>query len=362
VLSIDVFWHKKGFFRYLEKKKAEAIKHGKEIQGIIRTKEEESNWPFTIKPHGSRGYEWILTGKEYSFLIGNWHTPQSKPSIMAEIRSETLWNHGAENAVEYLLFLLESAGSLIHAVKLSRVDVCIDVLLPGYIWGEGILKYKVTRATKTGQYYTHNDCEGLSIGKDKILCRIYDKELEIHQQSRKFWMFDIWGISKAPKNSKIIRVEFQIRREVIKELGLNTVNDLFDRIADLWVYCTEKWLKFQTRPGKHHTQRTTLPWWEVVQQGFKGDQGENPLIRSKTFSLDKDQHVYQILGSLTSLQALRYEESEKGRLENIDLFHLINGFIYEANVLGINEMRFDEIVKVKRARFHRHSNQIPLKG
>jgi len=197
----------------------------------------------------------------------------------------------------------------------------------------------------------------LSIGKNKILCRIYNKELEIHQQSRKFWMFDIWGISKAPKDSKIIRVEFQIRREVIKELGLDTVNDLFDKIAGLWNYCTEKWLKFQARPGKHHTQRTTLPWWEVVQQGFKGDQGEHSLIRSKAFSIEKDQHVYQILGSLKSLHALRYEASEKGRQEHVDVYHMINGFIDEVRLLGIDRKNFDEDVKIRQAKFHRHLTQ-----
>lgn len=336
VLSIDVYWHKKGFLNYLKRRKAEAQLKGKEVQGAIKDKDNEIIWPFTVKPHGSRGYEWILSSKEYTLLVGNWHAPKTKPSILAEIRSETLWLHGVEQAVKHLFLILKSTGASFRFMKLSRVDLCMDLLLPEKIWNQDILGFKVTRATRASQYYTHKALEGISIGKGSIQARIYDKELEIKQQSKKFWLYNIWGISKAPRDHKIIRVEFQLRREVIKELGLDTSDDLFEKMGDLWAYCTEKWLKFQTRPGKHHTQRKTLAWWETVQQGFKGDQESNSLVRTKSLRIDMDQHISQIMGNLVSLQALRREGSKDAREENISIYTMINGFIDEAQLRGMD--------------------------
>lgn len=362
VLSIDVYWHKKGFLNYLKRRKAEAQLKGKEIQGAIKDKDNEIIWPFTVKPHGSRGYEWILSSKEYTLLVGNWHSPKTKPSILAEIRSETLWLHGMEQAVKHLFHIVKSTGASFRFMKISRVDLCMDLLLPEKIWNQNIMKYKVTRATRASQYYTHKALEGISIGKGSIQARIYDKELEIKQQSKKFWLYNIWGMSKAPRDYKIIRVEFQLRREVIKELGLDTSDDLFEKMGDLWAYCTEKWLKFQTRPGKHHTQRKTLAWWETVQQSFKGDQQSNPLIRTKSIRIDMDQHISQIMGNLVSLQALRREGSKDAREENISIYTMINGFIDEAQRRGMDSWDLDEAVITRRAKFHHHIAQKKIKS
>ena len=82
-------------------------------------------------------------------------------------------------------------------------------------------------------------------------------------------MFDIWGIEQIPPGMKIIRIEFQLRREAIKSLLIDQVIDLFE-FEQVRVYLTD-WLKFQDRPGEHHTQRTTLEWWKKVQNGYQKD-------------------------------------------------------------------------------------------
>ena len=91
--------------------------------------------------------------------------------------------------------------------------------------------------------------KGISIGKGNISARLYDKPLEIKQQSKKYWMYDVWGINKndLDDNHKIIRVEFQLRRELIKDLGANYFEDLLKGYGKIWAYCTQKWLKFQDR-------------------------------------------------------------------------------------------------------------------
>jgi hypothetical protein len=40
-------------------------------------------------------------------------------------------------------------------------------------------------------------------------------------------MYDIWKLEDIPKDKKVIRVEFQLRRQAIKEVGIDTIDDLF---------------------------------------------------------------------------------------------------------------------------------------
>lgn len=60
------------------------------------------------------------------------------------------------------------------------------------------------------------------------LVRIYNKVAEIKQKSDKFWFFELWG-----QDQDVWRVEFQVRRQRLKESGIRTFNDLRNLQADL---------------------------------------------------------------------------------------------------------------------------------
>jgi hypothetical protein len=302
-LAIDVYWSSTDLFDYLHLHKEAAKKNRQDIPAHFELIPCKTKWHFTVKPHGSNGYEWLISNKEFTFKIGSWLEPQSKPSVLAEIRSETLWRLGAKNAVELIVNILLSVGGTKITLKPSRADLCVDVLMDENLWTPDLVEYSVTRSIYSALHFNQKKVTGLSIGKGKISARLYDKPLEIQQQSKKFWMYDIWGIEEVPEERKVIRVEFQLRREILTELAVNGVEDLFEFQSNLWAYCGKKWLKFQTNPGKHHTQRKVLDWWKVVQKGYAGAQGRNPLIRSKAAQFDIDQNCAQAIGHLKGLTA-----------------------------------------------------------
>ncbi len=283
-LAIDVSWSDEGLFEYLAEKKEKARRENIEVSGTLYQKDSSDDWKFQVYPAGSKGYEWLLIGREFTFKVGNWIKPMSKPSIMAEIRSETLWCLGVEASIKRVLNLFENTGGRIINVKPSRIDLCVDMLFPAEKWNLNLSEFKVTRAAGHNLYFKHNKLEGFTIGKGKISARLYDKITEINQKSKKFWMFDIWGLDASSQNNeKVIRVELQLRREAIKELCNGSIWHLLENIDGLWAYCTQNWLKFQDNPEKHHTQRTTLEWWKAVQNGYKGAQKAAPLVRSTAF-------------------------------------------------------------------------------
>ena len=254
------------------------------------------DYKFLVKPHGTNGYEWLLVGKEYSLKIGNWLNPIQRPSIMAEVRSEVLWRMELIDAIDNIVALIENQNSVVDDVKPSRVDICVDFLIPENIWSIDLIKYRTTRAGYASPHFFNDKLTGISIGKGAVSARLYDKPLEIKQKSKKYWMYDVWGIKEVPDGMRIIRVEFQLRRGALKELNINTTVDLVNNTENLWAYCTQKWLKFQDNPGKHHTQRKTFDWWKVVQNAFSSDFKGHPLIRQKALNQDSERLFNSALG------------------------------------------------------------------
>ena len=274
---------------------------------------------------------------------------------MIEIRSESLWRLGPEEVIKIALSLIEANGGHIIEAKPSRVDLCVDFLMPEELWSYDLMDYAVTRASDFAPYYRFKKLTGIRIGKGVISARLYDKPLEIKQQSRKVWMFDIWRLKDVPKGKKIIRIEFQLRREVLRDLKIKNIDDLFQKIDGAWAYCTKKWLKFQDRPGLHHTQRTTFDWYEEIQNGFAGVQGAEPLVREKAVRIDKKRLLQQINGCAISLHAIRQEEEGADLNATVNINDCVISYVEELEKHQHELSDIQEKSAKKRAKYHREN-------
>ncbi len=353
-LSFDIKWNDPYFFAALKEAKSLA-QLGKTDYPLPFLIGEEAfeEYSFDIKPHGSQGYEWILNNPEYSLLVGNWVEPQSRPSLMATIRSENLWYKGPRKAVHFITSFLEKFGAEIVEVKISRLDLCVDSLFPEKLWNEDLLGYRVTRASDTKIFHSNKTLTGIAIGKGMISARLYDKALEIKQQSNKIWFYDVWGLNEVPENKKIIRTEFQLRREAIKQLGIKNVYNLFDLTQEVWAYCTIEWLKFQNSPGKQSHQRKTFGWWKTIQDGLNNIPAGSPLVRKKAIKADQNKLSQQIIGFLSSFAALELQNGYSLDTKSINFlsaFEACRRYIIENNLMP---ERFSELVTNKKAKYQR---------
>ncbi len=362
-ISIDMVWDKpvngdKPIFQYLDEIKEEAKKYGVDYQGQIKHVMPDEVWPFTIKPHGTKGFSWILTGCDFTFTIANSERPGSRPNVMIEFRAEALWRLGPQEVIKIALGILKKNGGRVDKAKLSRVDLCVDFLLPEKIWSYELLTYSVTRAADATLHFHHMKLTGITIGKGYISARLYDKPREIQKLSKKMWMYDIWKIYEIPAGKKIIRIEFELRREVLKELGLKEPNDLLQKSAEAWAYCTKDWLKFQDRPGLHHTQRSTFKWYEEIQNGFKGIQGAEPLVREKAIRSDEKRLMQQANGILMSLHASKQEKNNEDRDKPVKIEDCIRSYVHEVRKHPLAPSEIQEKVIRKRSKFHREKPSI----
>ncbi len=319
-VALDVAWESEFLFRVLAAKKEAAAAGGKPEPLGLTADNGELVWALNVEPYGVRGYEWLLRGREFNMRVGNWLKPSSRPSVIVEFGSEALWREGPARALMDFLAVLRKLGGQVVAAKASRVDICVDVLLAQSLWSTALLAEAVTRAKGDATHRADGQLTGLQFGKGKVLARLYDKAAEILCKSGKRWMFDVWGLQEVLQGRRVIRVEYQLRREALRELGLGSVADVLTKAESLWAYCTAKWLKFQSGTGKHHTQRTTEPWWVAVQQGFRGAQADCPLVRAAAVERDIDALCAQFRGYATSLLAACLATEQvvtPGRIEEI---------------------------------------------
>lgn len=355
VLAIDVRWVSKAFIGEIDVLKLKAQMSHEDEPGQLAPKNDPDNpWHFLVKPHGKSGYAWMLSSKEFTLKIGDWTEPGSRPSVMAEIRSESLWHLSPRGCVDRICALLEAAGGEIDIVKVSRADLCCDVLLPSEQFTQQLRASLVTRAHNLANHEHRGVFSGLSIGKSRMSARLYDKPIEIAASSGKVWMFDIWGLDEIPEGCRIVRVEFQARREAIKSLGINTAEDLFSKQCGLWKYATEKWLRVVDDPSLHHTQQTVLRWWEIVSNGYQGAQGASPLVRSVSIKADLQRLTrlfFGVVASVTAMQTLN-DHTPDDEVLDLDSFLALATDILRARN-DMNSIEFTRRVKLKRAKYNR---------
>jgi len=95
-----------------------------------------------------------------------------------------------------------------------------------------------------------------------IQVRIYDKAREVLKKGNKLWFFDIWNIEAC---RGVWRVEFQIRRQALKQFGINELKDLECKLPGVWQYLTDTWFSLRNRDNENTSRRTIHEQWKVIQ-------------------------------------------------------------------------------------------------
>jgi hypothetical protein len=352
-LALDVKWKDPFLFEILEAAKNIALKRFEPVPLTIQIPSRDEVLLFNLAPHGTKGYKWLFSNNEFAFRMYDALKPQSRPNVMVEIRSETLWRRGIREALDIISEALKALGANILRVKTSRIDLCLDMLIPVHLWSESLFDNMVARARNVAKYTKNDALTGVQIGKGKLTGRLYDKALEIETSSHKTWMYNVWGIKQIEECERAIRIEFQLLRETIKELGFDTIDETIQNLDAIWAYCSQDWLKFQTNPGKHHTQRKTLLWWSQVQNSFLGVQEANSAIRSKAVRTTQLQLASQIVGLTTSLAATKDEFGDEPLFAQISYESLGLVFQKALRLSGKTEKELREAINDKRARNHR---------
>lgn len=260
---------------------------------------------FEVQDKGSRRYAFVLLDNCFRIQVAS-REATSLPLAHLQISSELLTLQGYVEAERRARFVVGTFGLVSGAAKISRVDLCTDVqtTFPMDSWPASAW---VTRAHRIDPHYVQGRFSGWSIGSGgALVCRLYDKTLELERKPRAY-LGALWRQSGWDGMQRVWRLEFQFRREVLKELGISSPDELPAALGGLWSYATKQWLRLTLAAAHDQTRSrwTTHPLWDAFAQIDWG----NPrvvLVRVRTERVPADSHLFrQGLAGLTSYMAAR---------------------------------------------------------
>ncbi len=142
----------------------------------------------------------------------------------------------------------------------------------------------ITRAHTFSAHCKHKKLTGVSIGSGDLMLRIYDKVEELQNSKHKVDTFlDVWGLPDLDE-AQVVRVEFQLRRSILKEFKIagkahpiNTLEDLNNCLSSIWSYLINEWARLSDKPvdrDHNHQQRAKIhDFWQLLNDAdFKGSE------------------------------------------------------------------------------------------
>lgn len=165
---------------------------------------------------------------------------------------------------QFLACGIEALGGRVLGIKPSRCDLAADFRIPSGLSLEFLLAHRVPQHVKHSLNLGGDALETFYQGakKSPIQLRIYDKGLEIQQGAAKWWFLQVWNLLSP---DRVWRTEFQVRRAALKEFGIDTLDDLHEKIGGVWQCLTTDWFSLRLNDDSNTSRRTLHPWWQAVQ-------------------------------------------------------------------------------------------------
>lgn len=181
---------------------------------------------FFLAPRGSpQGFPLVISNEDFRIEFGQY----ANPPFFVTFRSQALWRDGVQALHQKFLDWVQPLGFVPRDDEgLSRVDFSFDYHLPKLDFDEDNF---VSLSSKDSQHRQDGKVQTFTFGRSDAVLRVYDKVAEIKQQSGKVWLFELWG-----RETEVWRIEWQIRKDLLRRFGIQTFRDLDDQQGDLLRY------------------------------------------------------------------------------------------------------------------------------
>jgi len=229
------------------------------------------------------------------------------PLAYCRIASELLTCTAVDWAVDELTRVVSGLGTLTDLASVSRVDLCVDFITSFPVEDISVREW-VTRARKISQHTVGRQASGFSIAQSGAVSgRLYNKTLEMQSRPRPY-LESIWQASGWDGQQAVWRLEFQFRRQALRDLGVVRYVEMREVLSGLWQYASQKWLRHTIPSASDSTQSRwpTSPFWQVLQQASWPDCSDRPLERlpSDPYRIPEDESLFvNGLSPLTSYMA-----------------------------------------------------------
>lgn len=265
---------------------------------------------FVMRPAGKKPYTYVLCNDDFTLKLAQKVSHGMFPEVFIELRSQFLWRLGYRNTYNFIKEWV-STWAKIESDVINRADPAIDIKgLPDI----GIQNI-VSRARKSksylefipiqkGQlYYYGEKITGWEFGSGPLIIRIYDKSYEV-KKVHKEWFHDLWKQGGWDEESTVARVEFQMRREFLKDFNVTTFESFEESLGDIFRYTTVDWFTVrEPSGGKNRSRWRVTPFWSEIQTSINDFGKIYGLERGRIKEVKQTFLIPQAAGLITSILA-----------------------------------------------------------
>lgn len=302
----------------------ESIRQSKRKDDLVITL---GNSDFLLKPNGTRsGYPFVLQNGDFNIQLGEFN----KPNFYVQFYSQALWRESAYLLHERFLKWAASVGMAPYKPEsLSRIDYCFDYNLPEIDFDED--SFKSTSVKDSKHRGNRKDQTFTFGGGGDIMLRVYDKVAEIKQKSDKVWFYTLWG-----QDENVWRIEWQVRKEVLKDMDINTFDDLKKQIGDLLRYLATEHTSLRIPTNDSNSSRWPLHplWFDLLEQisrlphlGVSRIHGQNSVLEERMMRM-----AIAVQGYLKKVAAVHCVQTGKTMIDVNEALGVI-----DANIQKIHE-------------------------
>jgi len=255
---------------------------------------------FALSARGSKGWEYVLNNNDMSILVAK----EAKggtvyPEVYTTFRAEYLWRVGSDGAFREVSNWLDSF--LVQAYdKVSRADLAVDLdmPLPRIDVFNDIISASRNKVvySEVAEFGTDRRVTNYRFGSGDLLGRFYDKSFEVVKLGKEF-IYPVWRGNGWDGASDVSRLEFQVRREKLKEFGADTFFELRKNSADMWRYFTTHSLRVcESGAASDKGHWKVKPYWQDLADAVDLFGVTSGVLPFKQYKGDADRLLQQALG------------------------------------------------------------------
>lgn len=260
---------------------------------------------FMVSDRGWGKFKYVIEDSYQLIKIAS-ETAKSLPLATTQVSANWLAMENVPQIVSDTAAIVSELGQLEVKAQVSRADIFVDFVAPYGLhdWNENSW---VTRALKKARYCSGNIPTGWTVGAggDRS-ARLYDKTEEI-KKSGKEYLKTLWMEKGWDGVSPVYRLEFQLKRNALREHDATTSDNLLKRLGVLWEYATQEWLRL-TLPSESDNTQTRWPnhpmWEDLSRVEWLGTEfaDRKPVVLNGAPSMKTRSR--QLLGALSSHMAV----------------------------------------------------------
>ena len=293
---------------------------------------------FEVKDRGAGLFPYVLVDNAYRIQLSK---PGKKlPMAYVQVSAHYLAHKSPSDVLAELFDLLRELGDLTGSNTVARIDLAAD-FTSSVVMDSWHRSAWVTRACEIHSYAKDQQFTGWTVGMGgHIACRLYDKVKEI-VHSGKAWAMDLWIPAGWTPGEEVWRLEFEFKRDFLKERGLSSLDSVLDNLDGLWSYTTTEWLRL-TIPNQLDATRSRWPihplWIELASVCWNSPAGTLLGKFSNARTPTELRLITVVLGALSSYMAANKLEDRNEAINQL----LERLYSHYSRLAAREGMTFDE--------------------